>query len=545
MKVVIVGGVAGGASAAARLRRLDADAEIVLFERGREPSFANCGMPYYIGGEIETRDRLLVASETMLRQRHRIDVRTRSNVLEVNREAKTVVVEHLETAARYEEPYDKLILATGAAPFRPPLPGVDLPGVYTLRDLNDADRLHSVTSRSRRAVIIGAGFIGVEMAENLRRRQLDVVLVELADQILPPWDREMTAPMLRALQDNGVTVKLSNSAEGLAPDEPDGLQVRLQNSELLECDFVVLCIGVRPDNRLAVEAGLACGPRGGVVVNRHMQTEDPDIYAVGDVVQVQDVVSGRDVQIPLAGPANRQGRIAADHLHGRDSSYRGTQGTAVVGVFDKTAAMTGLSEKLLKLWRLPYEKVYLHPLHHAGYFPGGQPMSIKLLFDPASGRLLGAQAVGGAGVDKRIDVLSMAIQAGLSVYDLEEAELCYAPQYGSAKDPLNMAGFIGAGVLRGDQPVRHSDELEGVPLLVDVRTEAEFQAGAIPGAIHLPLDELHDRLNELQGRGPVVTYCQVGARGYLATRMLLQGGVDAANLSGGYATWKMRQEAAG
>ena len=542
MKIVIIGGVAGGASAAARARRLDEDAEIVLIERGAEPSFANCGLPYYVGGEIETRDRLLVAPADRLRQRYRLDVRTRHEAAGLDRDRKTVKVNDLTTQASYSESYDKLILATGASPFRPPIPGIDGDRVLELRDLADADRLHArVTGGSSKAVIVGAGFIGMEVAENLARRGMTVTIVELAGQILPPWDREMVRPLARHLPEQGVELLLGNSAERFEEGESQ-LLVHLQSGTSLAADFAVVSIGVRPESQLAADAGILCGPRGGIVTNAHMQTNDPDVYAVGDVAQVSDVVSRQPTQIPLAGPANRQGRIAADHIFGRDSTYRGTQGTAVVGFFGKTAAMTGHSEKLLQQAERTYEKIYIHPTDHASYYPGAQQMTLKLLFDPDNGKILGAQAVGGSGVDKRIDVIAMAIQAGMTAYDLEEAELCYAPQYGSAKDAINMAGFVAASVLRGDHPVSHVDWLDSVeaddrPMILDVRTKAEFDVGHLPHARNIPLESLRQRLSELPKDQPIVAYCQVGQRGYMATRLLCQKGYRVTNLSGGYRLW--------
>ncbi|MEX2093545.1 MAG: FAD-dependent oxidoreductase [Pirellulales bacterium] len=540
MKIAIVGGVAGGASAAARARRLSEAAEIIVFERGPDPSFANCGLPYYIGGTIADRDKLLVAPKQMLIDRHRLDVRTRQSVEAIDRGRKRLTIKNLTDGRTYEESYDKLILSPGASPLRPPIPGIELPGIYTLRDLRDADRLHEIAANAKRAVIVGGGFIGLEMAENLVHRHLKTAVVELADQVLPPWDREMTTPIAGHLVASGVELLLGDSAAEFVA-AGTGLIVKLKSGKELAADFVVLSVGVRPENSLAVAAGLAVGPRGGIRVNEHMQTSDPDVYAVGDAVEVREFVTGDPIQIPLAGPANRQGRIAADHIFGRDSAYRGTQGTAVVGVFGMTAAMTGLSEKVLQRTGRKYEKIYLHPTHHAGYYPGAERMSLKLLFDPADGKVLGAQAVGCTGVDKRIDVLAMAIQAGMSVFDLEEAELAYAPQFGSAKDPINMAGFIAAGVVRGDTPVVHVAQLPEAmkteSRLLDVRSAAEFDCGSIPGAVNVPIDELRDRLGELDRTKPNIAYCQVGQRGYLATRILMQAGYDAANLSGGYTTY--------
>lgn len=539
MRIVIVGGVAGGASAAARIRRLSEEAEIIMVERGAEPSFANCGMPYYVGGEITQRDKLLVAPKSRLEERFRIDVRTRTNVESIDRQRKSVRVKDLTSGEQYELAYDKLILAPGARPFRPDIPGIDLPNIYTLRDLSDADRLLEVSLKSKSALIVGAGFIGIEMAENLVRRRLQVTLVELADQILPPWDKEMVHSLESHLTHHGVQLRLSDSAQSFT-QSGSNIVCHLQSGQQVSADFVVLCIGVRPENQLAQDAGLECGPRGGIRTNMHMQTNDSDIYAVGDAVEVIDVVSGTATQIPLAGPANRQGRIAADHIFGRDSKYRGTQGTAVVGVFDRTAAMTGLSEKVAKRLQLDFQKIYIHPANHAGYYPGAEAMSLKLLFETPSGRILGAQAIGGNGVDKRIDVIAMAIQAGMTVYDLEESELCYAPQYGSAKDPVNMAGFVAAGVLRGDHPIVHASHPIENAVWIDVRTPAEFAEGHIEQAINVPLDELRDRLSEIPTDRPLMCYCKVGQRGYVAARILMQHGFQVRNLSGGFTTWQAR-----
>ena len=452
MKLLIVGGVAGGASAAARARRLSEDAEIILLERGPDVSFANCGLPYYVGGEIAPRDKLLVTTPERLRVRFQLDVRTRSSVEAIDPAAKTVRIRDLAADRTYEETYDKLILAPGAAPLRPPIPGVDLDGVLTLRNLADVDRIKQrVDEGIGQAVVVGAGFIGLELVENFVRRGVATTLVELQDQVLPPFDKEMTTPILETLAAHGVRVLLGQSAEAFERSTK-GLTVRLTSGEQLPAQLVILGVGVRPENQLAVAAGLQVGPRGGIRVNEHLQTSHPDIYAVGDAIEVVDFVSGDPTQVPLAGPANRQGRIAADHIFGRPARYRGTQGTAIVGVFERTAALTGLAEKSLRRAGRPYRKVYLHPANHAGYYPGAESMALKVLFHPDSGKLLGAEAVGGAGVDKRIDVLAVAIQAGMTVFDLEETELAYAPQYGSAKDPINMAGFVAAGLLRGDHP---------------------------------------------------------------------------------------------
>jgi len=544
MKLLIVGGVAGGASAAARARRLAEDAHIILFERGPDVSFANCGLPYYVGGEIADRERLLVTTPEGLRTRFNLDVRIHSSVEAIDRAAKKVRVRELTSGRDYEETYDKLLLAPGAAPLRPPIPGLELPGVLTLRNLQDSDRIKAHVDRGvQQAVVVGAGFIGLELVENFVRRDIATTLVELQDQVLPPLDREMTAPILETLRAQAVRVLLGQSAVGLEP-APEGLSVRLKSGSRLAAQLVILGVGVRPENQLAVEAGLEVGPRGGIRVNQYLQTSDPDIYAVGDAIEVTDFVSGDPTQVPLAGPANRQGRIAADNLCGRSVQYRGTQGTAILGFFDRTAAMTGASEKSLRRTQRPYCKVYVHPAHHAGYYPGAEQMTLKVLFHPDTGKLLGAQAVGGAGVDKRIDVLAVAIQAGMTVFDLEEMELAYAPQYGSAKDPVNMAGFVASGLLRGDHPQVDIETVlaaspDNRPVVVDVRTPEEFAAGHIPGAVHVPVDELRSRLRELPREREIATYCQVGQRGYLATRILLQAGFTAKNIGGGYHTYEM------
>ncbi|MGF1582154.1 MAG: FAD-dependent oxidoreductase [Gemmataceae bacterium] len=545
MRIVIVGGVAGGASAAARARRLSEEAEIIVFERGPDVSFANCGMPYYISEEITPRDKLLVVKPEMLRNRYNIDVRTRCSVEAIDRQNKTVRVQDLATGQTLEQPYDKLVLSPGASPLRPPIPGLDLPGIYTLRNLEDMDRIKSAIDQSHdHVVIVGAGFIGLELAEGLVHRGIRTSIVELQDQVLPPLDKEMTTPLNKHLRAKGVNLVLGQSASAFEGDG-DHLRVILQSSDSLVANVVVLGIGVKPENQLAVDAGLEVGPRGGIVVNAHMQTTDADIYAVGDAVQITDFVTGTPTQIPLAGPANRQGRIAADHIFGRDSRYRGTQGTAIVRVFDMTAAATGSSEKILKRVGKDFRKIYIHPINHAGYYPGAEGMSLKVLFDPTDGKILGAQGVGGAGVDKRIDVLAMAIQAGFTVFDLEETELAYSPQYGSAKDPVNMVGFVASGLLREDHPQMHFDELLALeaggqsPYVVDVRTPQEYKAGHVPGAVNIPVDELRLRLDELPKDAPIAMYCKVGMRGYLATRIAKQNGFDALNLAGGYTTYRM------
>lgn len=546
MKIVIVGGVAGGASAAARARRLCERAEIVLVERGPEVSFANCGLPYYIGGEIQSRDKLVVTTPERLRTRFKLDVRTLSSVEAIDRKHKKVRIKELESGRTYDESYDKLILAPGATPMRPDIPGIDLPNIFTLRNLQDVDRIkHQANSGIKHAVVLGGGFIGLEMVENFVKLGLQTTLIERNGQVLGPLDQEMTQPIMQTLLAHGVKVELKQNLSAIESIE-NGLLLRFESGLTIQTEMLIVGIGVKPETKLAVDSGLQIGTRGGIWVEDSMQTSDPDIYAVGDAVEVKDYVFGYDVIVPLAGPANRQGRIAADNAFGGTSRYRGTQGTAVVGVLGKTAAMTGASEKLLKRNQMPYRKVYIHPAHHAGYYPGAESMTLKMMFDPQSGLILGAQGVGGAGVDKRIDVLAVAIQAGMTVYDLEEMELCYAPQYGSAKDPINMLGFVASGLMRGEHPqfdveVMLEEDAATSPYLIDVRTAEEFSLGHLPGAVNLPVDELRARLSELPRNRTIAAYCQVGQRGYLATRILRQSGFETSNVGGGFKTYQLHR----
>jgi len=544
MKLVIVGGVAGGASAAARARRLDEHAEIVVLERGPDLSFANCGLPYYLGGEIQQRSKLLVTPLERLKVRYKLDARPHSEVTRIDRAGKRVMVRDRAAGREYFETYDKLILSPGAKPRVPDVPGGDLPGVFTLRTLEDTDRIFARLKDVRHAVLMGGGFISLEVAENLAHRGIGVTVVERNAQLLMPFDPEMTTPLVKALRAKGVELILGGKVARILPGAGGTLQAQLADGRVLDADLILAGIGVEPESHLAGEAGLELGVRGAIRVNRHMQTSDPDIYAAGDVVEIQDIVTGLGGVVPLGGPANRQGRIAADHIFGRATSYRGTQGTAIVRVFDLTAACTGASEKTLKRCNIPHRAAYLHPANHAGYYPGARQMSLKVLFAPNDGRVLGAQAVGGDGVDKRIDVLAMAIQGRMTVYDLEEAELCYAPPYGSAKDPVNMAGFICSGILRGDQPQVTVGELVrqqqsgAIQAVVDVRGADEFARGHLPGAINIPVDELRGRLGDVPP-GRIAVNCQVGMRGYLATRILLAAGRDVVNLSGGYLAWEL------
>lgn len=544
VKLIIIGGVAGGASAAARARRIDESADILMVERGPDVSFANCGLPYHIGGIIPKRDALLVSTADRLRERFRLEVRTRTEAVAINRDAKTVRLKDLTTGIATDVPYDRVILAPGAAPIRPAISGVDRPNVFTLRTLSDTDRIKAAVDRgARRAVIVGGGFIGLELAENFIHRGLSVTLIDRNPQLLAPFDAEMTEPLRQLLLAKGVDIRFNGSVSAIHGDDAS-LIATMTDGSTVAADLIVLGIGVSPENQLAKEAGLAVGPRGGIVVDEHLRTSDPHIFAVGDAIETDEFDTAERTQIPLAGPANRQGRIAADNALGRSVRYRGTQGTAIIGVFDRIAAMTGRSEKVLRRRGTPYRKAYIHPAHHAGYYPGADGMTLKLLFEPTEGRILGAQGIGGAGVDKRIDIIAMAIQGRMSVFDLEESELCYAPQFGSAKDPVNMLGFVAAGLIRGDHPQIDWETVLADPqagLLLDVRTPGEFASGHVPGAINIPVDELRNRIKELSKDRPIRAYCQVGQRGYIATRLLNQSGFHTANIGGGYRTYLLHR----
>jgi len=549
-KIVIVGGVAGGASAAARLRRLDEAAEIVLFERGEYISFANCGLPYFIGGEITDRDALTVQTPEGFRARFRIDVRVEQEVTAIDRQARTVTVIHRkagETCGKtYVESYDTLILSPGAAPIVPDIPGVVTAAsrVFTLRNIPDTYRIKDFIDRTRpgSAVVAGGGNIGVEMAENLRRAGLAVTLVERADQVIAPLDYDMACDVHAHLRRQGVTLRLSTAVQRVE-ETPAGLRVTLSGdtnrSEEMLTDMLILSVGVRPENSLAVAAGLAVGERGGIGVDSHMRTSDEHIYAVGDAVEVVDFVTGQAAMIPLAGPANKQGRIAADHICGRPSSYSGTQGSAILRVFDLTVATTGINEKTACRLGLAYDKTFTYSNSHAGYFPGAVPMCIKTVFEKGSGKILGAQIVGGDGVDKRCDVLATAIRAGMTAADLARLELCYAPPYSSAKDPVNMAGFVLENLLTGTVKHIHWHDVAALPrdgsvTLLDVRTTMEYDNGHIDGFVNIPLDDLRGRLAELDPHKTVYVNCRSGQRSYLAARILSQRGFDVYNLDGGY-----------
>lgn len=549
-RVLIVGGVAGGAACAARLRRLDEQAEIAMFERSGNISFANCGLPYYLGGVIERREQLLVASPERFRDFFRVEVRTRHEVTHIDRQEKTIRVKNLRAGTEHCYPYDCLVLAPGAAPVRPALPGIDLPGVFTLRTLDDADEILAWIGEKavQQVVVVGGGYIGLEMTECLVRRGMEVVLLEQLGQLMPPMDPEMLAPLYQTLAKQGVEVHLNNAAAGFET-AGGSLQVLAQDGRRFRADMVLLAVGVKPEVHLAQAAGLEIGALGGIRVDDQMRTSDPAIWAVGDAVEVRHVVTGQWTLVPLAGPAGRQARVAADAICGRSTRFRGTQGTAVVGVFDLVLAMTGATEKTLRQAGIRYEKSYTHSLDHAGYYPGAQMMAVKLLFSPDDGRVLGAQAVGNAGAARRIDVVAMAIGKQATVYDLEEAELCYAPQFGSARDAVNIAGSVAANILRNDvEPIHWENAPEqpagdGQPLVLDVRTAGEHAQVAVPGAVNIPLGELRTRLEELPRDREIWVHCGVGQRSYYAVRILRQHGFRVRNLSGGLRSYEMRKAA--
>lgn len=540
MKIVIVGGVAGGATAAARLRRLDETAEIVVFERSGFVSYANCGLPYYIGGVIEDQEELTLQTPESFYERFRVQMKVRHEVTAIDRSAKTVTVRNLATGEVFQESYDKLLLAPGARPTQPALPGVGLDRLFTLRTVEDTLRIRRFvdTQHPKSVVLAGGGFIGLELAENLRERELDVTIVQRPKQLMTPFDADMAALIHREVRAHGVRLALGHTVEGFAESE-GGVQVLLKDEQPLQADMVILAIGVTPDSRLAAEAGLELGLKGSILVNDRMQTSDPDIYAVGDAVQVNHFVTGQPALIALAGPANKQGRIAADNMAGGDSRYKGSQGSSVLKIFDLTAAATGLNGAAARRAGLDVEAVVLSPMNHAGYYPGGRVMTMKVLFERRTGKLLGAQIVGSDGVDKRIDVLATAIRAGMTAADLTELDLAYAPPYSSAKDPVNMAGYMMENLLTGKVKQFRLDELATLPrdgsvTLLDTRTTGEYSRGHADGFINLPLDELRDRLSELDPDKPVYVMCQSGLRSYLACRILTQHGFTCYNFAGGY-----------
>ncbi len=551
MKVVVIGGVAAGMSAAARIRRLDETAQVTVLERGHHVSYANCGLPYHVGEVIADRSRLLVQTPQSLRAMLDIDVRTGVEAVAIDREARTVRVRDLATGAEYDEPYDRLVLAPGAEPVRPPVPGVDLPAVHVLRRIGDMDAIKRLVDGAggagreggaRHAVVIGAGYVGLEMAENLQHRGVTVAVVEMADQIMPSMDRELTTTVENHLRAHGVSLHLGTAAAAFTALPDERVRVELRDGSTIDTDLVVLAAGVRPAVGLAVDAGLELGPRGGIRVDAHMRTSDPHVWAAGDAVEVPHTVLDGSWLIPLAGPANRQGRVAAENVCGRDTTYTSTQGTSVVRVFDMVAGGTGASERQLAAAGIPFRTVSTHPHGHAGYYPGTAMMHVKILFAPDTGRLLGAQVAGFDGVDKRLDVLATALRAGMTVEDLEGLELAYAPPFGSAKDPVNMAGFVAANTLRGDLELWHAsdypDATQGARI-IDVRGPDEFALWHLPGAENVPLEQLRQEQEGWERGTPLRLYCAVGFRSYLAYRILVQRGfTDVRTLSGGMATFR-------
>ena len=552
MKVIIVGGVAGGASCAARLRRLDEKAEILMVERGPYISYANCGLPYHVGGVIEKESSLLLSNEMMFKMMFNIEVRINCEATEILPKEKTVKLRNTTTGEETTEAYDKLVLSPGAVSVHPPLPGIDLPGIFHVRTVPDAKQINEFIEKGTpflagmykysgfqtrrpktRAVVVGGGFIGLETAENLIHRGFEVTLLQRGSQVLAPLDPENARVVEGFMKNNGLNVVLGDGAAGFKQGEKGDLEVETESGKIYPADVVILAIGVRPDTTMAKMAGLEIGEQGGIRVDDQMHTSDPDIFAVGDAVEVKDFMTGEWSLIALAGPANRQGRIAADVIVGRDSHFRGTQGTAIVGLFDAAVAWTGISEKTLKrLGDTDYEKIYIYPNSHAGYYPGAKPIAMKVIFRKSDGRLLGAQALGKDGVDKRISVIAGMLQMGATIYDLEEAELCYAPQFGSAKDPVNFAGMVAADVLRDDMPISHWDEAK-TGFILDVRQPFELVVENVPGALNIPLGELRGRLEELPKDKEIFVLCRSAQRAYYATRILLQNGFKAKNISGG------------
>lgn len=545
MNYLIIGGVAGGATVAARLRRMDEKANIVLFERGKYVSYANCGLPYYIGDTINNREKLFVQTVKGFTDRFRIDIRTEQEVTAIRPDKKEVEVKNLSTGEIYTETYDKLVLSPGAEPLRPGIEGIGSKKIFTLRNVPDTDTIKNYINieKPKRAIVVGGGFIGLEMAENLHDLGIQVDVVEMANQVMAPLDFSMAAIVHQQLTDKGVGLHLEDGVSRFE-EKDGGVTVHLRSGKQIVTDMVLLSIGVRPETKLAKEAGLAIGERGGITVNDYMQTSDADIYALGDATEVKNLVTGQPSLIPLAGPANKQGRIVADNIiFGNKKKYAGSIGTSIAKVFDLTVAATGANAKLLQRNNIPYTSSYTHGASNAGYYPGAVPMSIKILFDPENGKLLGAQIVGFNGVDKRIEMLEQVIQRGGTVYDLTELEHAYAPPYSSAKDPVNMAGFVAENILKGKSKIIQWRELAELPadtIRIDVRTRDEHKLGSIPGFINIPVDELREHLDELPKDKLIVVSCAVGLRGYLAYRILVQNGFkNVRNLSGGYKTWSV------
>jgi CoA-disulfide reductase len=546
-KVLIVGGVAGGASAAARLRRNDENAEIIMFERGEYISFANCGLPYYIGNVIEERDALLVETPEEMNKRFKIDIRVNNEVLSIDRDNKKVKVKNLKTGEEYSESYDKLILSPGSSPLKPPIPGIDAPNIFTIWNIPDTDAIKNYvdTKEIKKAAVVGGGFIGLEMAENLHELGYDVSIVELADQVMAPIDYEMAQILHKNIVTNGVDLRLNDGVKEF--NYKDGVtEITLNSGNKIDADIVILSIGVRPNSKLAKDSGLKINDKGGILVDDTLKTSDEDIYAVGDVIEVEDFVNGGKTMVPLAGPANKQGRIAANNIAGINDVYKGTQGTSVAKVFDFTVSSTGANEKTLKRLGKKYNEDYLvayaHNNNHAGYYPGSSKINMKIIFEKEGGKILGVQAVGMDGVEKRVDVIATAMRYDGTVYDLADLELAYAPPYGSAKDPVNMLGFLGENILEGKMDVIQWFELDDLNkdeyTIVDVREAEERDLGFVPNSINISVDELRDNLDKLDKNKTIVLYCATGIRAYVATRILLQNGFNKVkNLSGGFTTY--------
>lgn len=544
-KVLIIGGVAGGASCAARLRRLDESCVITILERGPHVSFANCGLPYFIGDVITAESNLVLANAELFRARFGIEVKLHHEAVAIDPAARRVAVRHSQTGEELSFSYDALVLSPGAAPIRPPLPGIDLPGIFSVRTIPDSNRIREwIAMRgATSAVVVGGGYIGIEMAENLLHRGLRVTLVEMQKEILPNFDPEMAVLVRQRLEERGCQFLLGDSVAGFAAKENGASQVLVKSGATLDGDLVILALGVRPETSLAREAGLKIGSTGGIEVDSRMRTSDPRIWAVGDAVQSTNTLTGQPMVLALAGPANRQGRVAADNIAGRDSEFRGVQATSILGVFGLAAASTGLTEiALRRAGDTDFEAVHIHPMNHVGYYPGATQIHLKLLFRPSDGKLLGAQAVGEADVARRIDVIAAFLQKGVTVEDLAEAELCYSPQFGAAKDPVNFAGMVASNVVDGGMPVANWENLPADAFLLDVRDDDEFAEGHVPGAVNIPLADLRRDFSALPKDRPVVAYCKVGQRGYYAVRFLRQHGIDARNVTGGILTWNALQE---
>lgn len=557
-KIVIVGGVAGGMSAAARARRLSEDSEIIVLERSGYVSYANCGLPYFLGGEIQSQDKLIVVTPDTLKNKLNLDIRVNSEVVTIDAQAKVIAVRETNTQKVYKESYDDLILSVGASAIRPKVPGIDLPGLFSLRSIEDVESIQSwiETNEPRTAVIAGGGFIGLEMAEQLIRRGLDVTLLDGKEQVLTPIDPEMAELVHKELRKNGVKIVLGQKVEGFRSpgnatesgiDIPKSCWVLAGDHEPIAADLVILGLGVRPEVTLAREAGLAIGECGGIRVDEHLETSSPNIWAVGDAIEVRNPISETWTLIALGGPANRQGRIAADNIFGKERVYDGTLGTAILRVFELTVGCVGLNELQLRSSNIPYEPIYVHPSNHASYYPGAEQLHMKVLFHKETGALLGAQVIGKAGADKRIDVIATAMKARMTIRDLSELELAYAPPFGSAKDPINLAGMAGTNVFDGltEQVQWHQVEALSAAgaCLIDVRTKREYDSGHIEGCLHIPLPELRNRLSEIPQEKDIVTYCQSGQRSYMAYRMLRQKRFRVKNLSGGYLTWNSMSSA--